>query len=100
MVMMFTMSGLKPLDWAALSTFRPSEVKPLGSTGSVEEMLSGRPVELAHERTWARAGAVRVKSVALVSSLDSVSKSRWVTFIVVTADSTWVAMAPADEHWL
>src|ERR1700761_6210516 len=63
-------------------------------------MFSDVPFELAQDRTRASACTVRVKSVELVSSLDSMSKSRWVTFIVVTADSTWVAMALADEHWL
>src|ERR1700748_1787043 len=63
-------------------------------------MFSDFPFELAQDRTRASACAVRGKSAELVSSLDSMSKSRWVTFIVVTTDSTWVAMAPAEEHWL
>jgi hypothetical protein len=56
-------------------------------------MNSCRPALAAQERTRARAWAVRVMSVELVSSLDSMSKSRWVTLNEVTTDSTWAAMA-------
>src|SRR3984957_1513822 len=62
-------------------------------------MVSCLPLPLAHDRTWVSACAVRARSALLLCSLDSMSKSRWLTLNVVTTDSTCVAIAAADEHW-
>src|SRR4029450_878552 len=91
--MTLTTSSFTPADLAAFTTFSPSAVSPLGSTGRVSETRT--PVAFC---TWAIACDRRLIEAGSATAAPSMSRSMYLSPYAFTTAWYSAARLDTDEH--